>query len=158
MFDSYESRPRIRCCKLRDDGPHQIPCLNAPVWEVHHKNVCTSNYCEQHVPPLGTPRAGGYAYRGLLRDYDESEDPKVGDAVQATIGGAKSYGEVSGFTTSRFRDRKTDDYAIVGIRVKWRGWKELSLPVFLVKHADPLIALALCAEDERPSKKRHHRR
>ncbi len=162
MEDIYGDCPKC-CCLLKPKHlpgrPHPpMPCRDSPVWQVHHKNVGTSWYCEQHVPPLGTPRQGGYRHRGTIRDYDESKDPKPGDVVSATIGGVKSYGVVVGFTTSRFRDRRTDEYTIEGIRVKWRGWKELSLPVHYVKHADPLMALAFCAEEEKPYKKRHHKR
>lgn len=155
MFDNF---PQIRIrCSLEG-------CRKEHCWRVYNRRLSADvDYCDDHVPPLKTPRMSRYRYDGAMKFYSPVVDPVLGDYVVTNLGGRRTYGVVIGFQTAR-GDWLTVDPTkkqwplITGINVRWQGWKEESLPTHCLRKISALGALAMCAEDETSPEKRHHKR
>jgi len=108
-------------------------CRTRRRWSVKDRNVKrTRLFCEEHVPPVDTPRMTRYQYFGALRQRKHN-DPQRGDTIKTSVGGKSVYGTHEG---------SSQDYGCV--RIKWHcGKVEKNFPCHLVSKITPLEALAL---------------
>jgi hypothetical protein len=128
-WDAEPQRYHIRCS--------EAGCRETVEWSAYNRKTKKRYYfCEEHVPPLGTPRISKYDYFGAIRHCQE-EDFEEGDRVQILVGGKVSRGTI-----------KCYDHERAGWTIEWDAWlTESGFPSHKLGEINPLEQLAECAEE-----------